>query len=196
MPDTEKRSNILGPALVLISVCLVTALLLFVTHQVTTPQIEKQEAQQREALLSELLPEAEGFSSPGEEVLMEGILEVFRADNGAGYVISSAENDFQGLVTVMTAFDKDGMITAIRVLEGSGALTESRAALPAFIDQFTKPGSISGAKVSADAELFSIPAGASFSERAVISSVNMAILQYKELINSQDGEEPDGEGGN
>ncbi|MBR0130625.1 MAG: hypothetical protein IJM08_04935 [Firmicutes bacterium] len=196
MPDAKKRTDILGSAIVLISVCLVTALLLFVAHQVTAPQIEKQEAQQTEALLLELLPDAEGFSSPGDAELMEGIQDVYWAENGAGYVISASENDFQGRVTVMTAFDKDGMITAMRVLDGQGALTENRTALPAYIDQFTNPGSISGAKVSADAELFSIPAGAGYSERAVISCVNMAILQYKELISRAGNEEPAEEGGN
>lgn len=187
MPE-ERRSSPIGAAVVLLSIILVTALLLFVTHQVTAPQIEKQEAVQTESLLSELLPGGEEFSLMEDVEPMEGIVSIYRAGNDEGYIIVSAVRDLQGTVTVMTAIDREGQIAAVRASEGKAGNTEKKPALPGFIDQYTASGNITGARISDDAKGLELPAGAPYSRRAVISGVNLAVMQYKELLGNADTE--------
>ena len=181
MPE-ERRSSPIGAAVVLLSIILVTALLLFVTHQVTAPQIEKQEALQTEELLAELLPGGEEFALLEDAELMEGIEGIYAAGNDAGYVIVSSVSDLQGPVTVMTAIDREGQISAVKAAEAPAANTETKPALPGFIDQHTASGNITGARIREDAEGLELPTGSPYSRRAVISGVNLAILQYKELL--------------
>jgi Na+-translocating ferredoxin:NAD+ oxidoreductase RnfG subunit len=194
MPE-ERRSSPIGEAVVLLSIILVTALLLFVIHQVTAPQIEKQEALQTESLLAELLPDGEDFSLAEDAEPMEGIVSIYRAGNDEGYVIVSAVKDLQGPVTVMTAIDREGQITAVRATEGEAGNTEKKPALPGFIDQYTASGNITGARISEDAKGLELPAGAPYSRRAVISGVNLAVMQYKELLGDAGADVDEEKGG-
>lgn len=54
-----------------------------------------------------------------EDGLAEGVLEVARAQNDAGYVIKTTAKGYGGDIVMMTAFDAEGKIVACKVLSSS-----------------------------------------------------------------------------
>ena len=69
----------------------------------------------RDSNRTELLPEADTFTKV--ECTVEGVTEAYKADNGAGYVITAASKGYGGDVPVMVAFNSEGTITAVKFLD-------------------------------------------------------------------------------
>ena len=107
------------PIAVLTLICLVCAALLASLNKVTRPIIEETEAAIAEAARSEVLPGAGGFELL-DVTMPEGrfVTEVYKADNGSGYVFMITGNGYggKGTMKLITSVDPDGNIIATKTL--------------------------------------------------------------------------------
>lgn len=105
----KKAKNILWqetvkPVVVLLLICLISGLVLAAVNSVTAPIIAANEEAQAQATYSALLPEADHFSELSTTV--DGVTNVLKADNGAGYIVVAAARGYKGDVVATVAFDQ------------------------------------------------------------------------------------------
>ncbi len=169
------KKDMFAPSIVLVCICLVAALLLAFTYQITEAKIKENEVAAANAARAEVLPAAEGQFEEMDVALVDNVAEVYKATNGSGYVITTETKGFGGIIKVMTAFDNDGNIVKVKVTDASnetpglGSKTTSEAW---FTDQFA------GSKEVTD---FQAITGASFSSKGVFNGVTAAIAQFAKL---------------
>jgi len=173
-----------APTIVLGAICLIAALLLAATYQVTAPQIEKIAIENANAARYEVMPEADGFEKVDCEMI-EGVTEVFKATNDAGIVITSAAKGFGGDIVVMTAIDPNGNIEKVKVTDCSTetAGLGSKTADAAYTDQYTGAATIT----SGDGEgtVINPISGATYSSKGVFNAVSAALEQYAQIGGAQ-----------
>lgn len=168
------------PIVVLGVICLAASFLLAVTNGVTAPIIEENALRTANETRQALLPAAgtEGFVAetvPGSAA--GGVTEIYRAVNGAGYVITASAGGYGGEVPVMVAFGEDGAIVAARFLENSETPgLGQRVRTDAFQTQFAGMAAEPFALEDIDALT-----GATISSRAATNGINAAIDAYNEL---------------
>ena len=177
------KKSVFAPTIVLVSLCLIASLLLAVTYQITLPVIEGIQIKKANVSRAEVLPEADDFSKVDGLTLYDGVIEVFKANNGAGYVITSKAKGFGGDVTVMTGIGSDGRITSIKVTDASNETPGlgSKATLPDYTDQYKGAEKVTSEKADGSATYIQGVTGASFTSRAVFSCVSSAVMQYQDL---------------
>lgn len=174
-----KKSNsiwddILKPTVVLTVICIVVSAALAYTNSITLPIIEKNAALAADSARIELLPEAtDGFEPV--EIEMENIVEMYKAKNDTGYVITSTANGYGGAIKFMVAYDKDGKIVNLKVLEanetpGLGTKISERA----FLDQFI---GIDKEVAKADVDMIT---GVTISSSAALDGLNSALKAFNE----------------
>ncbi len=101
-------------------ICFVVAVCLVGAHALTAPIIAEQTAAAKNAASRAVLPGADSFTMVAgqESVLNEhGGIDVYRADNGAGLVITVQSKGFGGAVELLVGFDSDGTVTGVMALE-------------------------------------------------------------------------------
>lgn len=76
------------PVVVLGGICVLTGALLAATHGVTQPIIDANAIATANAARAELLPEADTFTE-NTSVAVDGVTEIYVADNGSGAVITA-----------------------------------------------------------------------------------------------------------
>ena len=126
------------PIVVLGVICAVSSALLAATHSVTQPIIDANAVATANAARTALLPEADSFTQ-NTNVRVDGVTEVYVADNGAGAGITAEASGYGGAVPVMVAFNSEGKIEAVQFLDndetpGLGQKVRTRrsaASLPA-----------------------------------------------------------------
>ena len=169
MAKSSKLSTF-APIIVLVAICLVASFLLAGVYQLTAPVIaEITEKTNSEARLA-VLPEGNSFTQITDVDLVNGVNDVYKADNGAGIVCSTSFNGFGGAVKLMIGVSADGQVTGVQVLEqsetpgvGSNALTTS------YLEQFNG---------QSDAAAVDFYSGATFTSKAVRNGVSAALAQY------------------
>lgn len=111
----KNKKELIMPTLVLVVICLAASAALALTNQVTRPIITAaQEAAAREARL-QVLPSADDFTQvTGCE--SENIIDVYEANNGAGYAITTKAKGYGGELRVMVGIDAEGKIADTQVL--------------------------------------------------------------------------------
>ena len=174
-----EKKNMLAPTIVLVCICLVASMLLAATFQITKPIIDDINGRMANESRAEVLPEADGFTQVDAD-LVDGVTEVYEANNGAGYVITSAFKGFGGLVTVMTGLDADGVIQNIKVTDASNETPGlgSKTTLPDHTNKFQGvSGTITMDKEGEGAYIAPVT-GASYSSKAVFNAVSAALKQY------------------
>ncbi len=175
--------ELFAPTVVLVCICLIASLLLAATYQITAPLIEKITIENANTARGEVLPEASGFVEMEEVELLDGVTEVFESVNGVGYVITSEFKGFGGPVVVMTGLDANGNIVSVKVTDASAETPGlgSKATLPDYLDQYKGATMISSDASSAEAAYVSAVTGATYTSRAVFSSVSAALMQFATL---------------
>ena len=156
------REDFVKPIVVLTLICLVCAALLAYLNSVTRPIIEKTEADIAEAARSEVLPDSGGFTLL-DVALPEGsfVTEVYKAENGSGYVFMITGNGYggKGTMNLITSLDPDGNIIATKTLQhgetagmGSKTADEPWRAQFAGVNKGTLDGvdTITGATISSN----------------------------------------------
>ena len=177
------KKDMLAPSIVLVCICLVASMLLAATYQITKPIIDNLSIQMANESRAEVLPEADGFTQMDVD-LLDGVTEVYKADNGAGYVVTATFKGFGGPVTVMTGMDADGVIQNIKVTDASNETPGlgSKTTLPDHTGKFQGiSGKITMDKTSTEGTYVAPVTGASYSSKAVFNAVSAALAQYEQI---------------
>ena len=106
---------------------------------------------------------------------MDGVTNVLKADNGAGYIVVAAARGYKGDVVATVAFDNDGSIldlsmTAETVGIGTKVTEED------FTGQFSGMPAENFAYGDVDAV-----SNATYSSKAAVEAINLAIQAYQEV---------------
>lgn len=160
------------PILVLTLISLVISAALAFTDAKTAPIIEATEKAKAEAARMVALPEADAFSPLSLEGLPAGVNEVYRADNGAGFVFMLTTKGYGGEIKLICGIDSAGKLVASSTLSQSETQgLGTKITLPTFTDQF----------VGKDAGLQGVDAisGATISSRAYIGAIESAFVAYE-----------------
>lgn len=117
MKNTFK--NIIKPVLVLTCICLVVSVLLAYVNSVTSPIITEAEQKAAQEAMAEVLSEADAFEQITVDSLPERIDEVYRAENGSGYVFMMTTKGYGGDMKLICGIKADGTIEACKTLSHS-----------------------------------------------------------------------------
>ena len=173
------------PAIILTIICLVTAVLLVLTNQLTYQTRIRLEVEAAEADRNSMFPEAASFevvdiSSRTEE--FPGIDAVYAARDTSnaliGLVIESSHRGYAGNLPIMIAINSDAEISNLKLLAneetpGLGKKVENKFFYEQFIgESITKEFTVNPADSSE--VLIDAVAGATISSRAVAESINQA----------------------
>lgn len=164
------------PVVVLTVICFVVTGALSYTNAITAPIIDANEKEANNRARLELIPEADAFVEVpmAEDVMLQyNGLDVYKAQNGAGYTVSAYGKGFGGKLGVMVAFNPEGDILATKVIlsnETPGLGT--RISEPAYSDQFLGKNGVIGQE-----EMVFI-SGATISSKAMLAAVNNAAELY------------------
>ena len=165
--------DIIKPVITLSVICLVVSAALAFTNSVTAPVIAANAAKAADAARIELLPAADAFTKV--EYTGDGVVEVYKANNGTGYVITGSSKGYGGDVQVMVAFNKDSKIENVKVLDNSetpglGKKIEE----PSFYTQYNGK---EAKELVLGTDLAAIT-GATISSNAATDAVNYAVVAY------------------
>lgn len=174
--STWKR--IYKPVVVLTLVCVVVSGALAVANSVTGPIIDEATREREEAVRLELLPEATGFKQMlgygGDAADM-----IFVANNGVGVIVTSTAKGYGGDMSVMVAFNADGTIKRIRVIEQAETkgIGSKVAANPSY---WSKYEGLPAEQLVLGKDVDAVT-GATKSSRALLAAVNAAVEGYRAL---------------
>lgn len=111
------RDGLVGPTVILLAICLVITFALAGTQTATAQRILEVDAAAANEARADVLTEADTFTQITDVELPEGVMEAYRADNGAGYVFKAGAKGFDGLVTFMVGMDTEGNYTGINMFD-------------------------------------------------------------------------------
>lgn len=176
------KKAMLAPTIVLVCICLVASMLLAATYQITKPIIDDISIRMANESRAEVLPEADGFTQLDVD-LVDGVTEVYQADNGAGYVMTAAFKGFGGPVTVMTGMDANGVIQNIKVTDASNETPGlgSKTTLPDHTNKFQGASGAITMDKAGEGTYIAPVTGATYSSKAVFNAVSAALAQYAEI---------------
>lgn len=169
---SNAKNDFIKPIVVLMLICLVISAALAYTNKVTAPLILQAEKDKAEAAQKEVLPEADSFTLMELSGLPSSVTAVYKAENGAGFVLMLTAKGYGGPMKLICGIDAEGLITACRTLsqtetQGLGTRTTE----PDFRDQFVgKDSSLSGVEAIS---------GATISSKAYIGAINDAFAAYE-----------------
>ncbi len=169
----DKRVDIkeyVMPTLVLVIICLVVTFALVTTYKITAPIIKATAEKSAEIAREEALSGSEGFELVASSEQVENIVDVYKANNGRGYVITSSDKGYGGEIIIITGFSADGLIEKVMLLEqeetpGVG----TKAGEEPFTDQFI------GVDTQQMVENTDTISGATISSKAVKRAVSTAL---------------------
>ncbi len=166
-------ANFIKPAVILSIICAVTSGLLALTNNVTAPIIEENKIRIANEARSELL------SAPGFEQIdatYENVLEIYKASDDSGYVITATAGGYAGDVPVMVAL-ADGKVLGVTFLANSETPgLGQKVRDDSFKQQFSD---IEATQLTLDD--VDVIAGATITTNAAIAAVNSALLAYLDL---------------
>lgn len=157
----KKRNTSLKSLIVLLSICLVVAVLMAAINALTAPKIDEANAKAEQEALRTVFPYATKFEKIEGEY-PETVTALYRDMGGTGYaVILSAEGyDSSKPMTIAVGFDAEGKILAVKVVSASGETSGigTKVTDEGFLAQFVGKGqtldgvdTISGATISSSA---------------------------------------------
>lgn len=121
MKKSNVKADFVAPIAVLTIICIVISGALAFTNQATAPVIEETTRRTNEAARLEVLPEADSFTQVELTELPDAVSEVYRADNGAGYVFMITADGYGGKDTMhlICGMDSEGKITSCKTISHS-----------------------------------------------------------------------------
>lgn len=169
-------NKVYKPIVVLCAICIVVTAALAATNQVTAPVIEAATLEAQRQARMELLPDADDFTKV-EGVAVENVAEIYAADNGVGYVITSTAKGYGGTMTVMTAFTPDGSIKQLKVTDNqeTKGIGSNVASSPSYWENYAGLFAEKALELKTDVDAYS---GATISSKALNAAVNAAIEAY------------------
>lgn len=113
---TTFRDGLIGPTVILLSICFVMTLALAFTYQTTEPIIAQAEIEAANVVRGQVLPGNESFEKMDID-LPDGVFEVYKAEGG--YVFKTGAKGFDGIVTYMIGMDNDGNVVGIDMFDSN-----------------------------------------------------------------------------
>jgi len=111
------RDGLLGPTVILFSIALVITFALAYVNQMTAPIIAEGMVAAADEIRAQVIPSAQTFTEVTGVQLPAGVIEAYRADNGAGFVFRSAAKGYDGDVVFMVGINGDGEIIGIELFQ-------------------------------------------------------------------------------
>lgn len=108
--------DIIKPIIVLTCICLVVTAMLAYTNLITSPVIKAAEEKAAEEARAEVLSEADSFTQMNIKNLPEGVTEVYKADNGSGFVFMVTTKGYGGDIWLICGIKSDGSIEKTKTL--------------------------------------------------------------------------------
>ncbi len=184
MMKTKKSMNSsLKSLIVLLSICLVVAVLMAAIHSLTAPKIEEANmAAEREALRSVL--ETATLFEKIEGDYPETVTALYMDMGGSGYVaiLEAKGYDSSNPMKIAVGFDADGNILAVKVISANGETSGigTKVTGEGFLSQFVgKDESLDGVDTIS---------GATISSSALINAVRDASETLHRTVMIKDGE--------
>ncbi len=116
MKDFKKfRDGFIGPVIILAVISLIITWAVAATFGLTYAEIEKAEFEKARLARIEVLAAADDFTKY-ETQLPEGVMEAYRANNGAGFVFQASAKGYDGQVPFMIGLDAEGKIAGIKMM--------------------------------------------------------------------------------
>ena len=160
------------PVIVLVSICLVSALLLSLVNMVTAPIIEASRNQLVNEKLLVVLPDGKNFEPiVTDETYPASVTEAYRADGGFVFVMSVTGKS-SGLI-IMCGVSEDGKIVGTTVVESKETPEYASKVFPSV-------EGLEGVYKDVDAEGFEpyLVAGATLTSNAYGEAINAALQAY------------------
>ena len=177
MKNNNFKENIF-PSIVLICICFVVTLALAGTYSIANPKIIENQMKAADEARMLVLPDGDAFTEYDGE-LVDGVLDCYMANNGAGMAVTANYKGFGGAVKVMVGIDADGNITGATVTEhaetpglGTKAMTTE------YLAQYQGVGEVVGGHINSDANIDAIT-GATITSNAVYCSIEAALNQFE-----------------
>ncbi len=177
----SERKEMIAPTLVLLLICLVITAALAVTYQITKPIIDEINIINANIARGEVFADGEGSFSLVEGEFAANIIEVYEANNGAGYVFTALDKGFGGKMTVMVGISKSGEITGAKVTshaETPGLGT--KAMTPEYLAQYKGQISVTRTDESDKTQIDAVT-GATITSNAVFRAVEASLEQFEQL---------------
>ena len=151
------RDGLIGPTAILLAICATITFALAAVYQLTAPTIELREIEKESEARSRVLNGAERFTEIFGS-FPDGVSEVFKADNGTGYVMRTVTRGYGSPITFVIGIGSDGTVEGITILDhnetpGLGSRISAEAYLSRFYGSVNHHSvdSITGATISSNA---------------------------------------------
>ena len=169
-------NKIFKPIVVLCAICIVITGALAATNAATAPVILEATIKAQNEARNELLPEAEGTFSKVDGVKVDNVSDVYAADNGTGWVITSNAKGYNGTITVTPK----GAIKQIKVTEAqeTPGFGSKVTATPSYWERYMNQDASQALVLNQDIDAES---GATISSKALLRAVNSAIEAYNAI---------------
>ncbi len=171
--------EVLIPTIALFLICLVVAVLLSLTNELTKEPIAEQARLTQEKAMQSVCSEAVSFEEVLENVAYRGLDE-----NGktVGYAVEVTVKGYGGDLKIMVGIDENEEISGVEILShgetpGLGANCTSEG----FRSKFERPVPEGGFKVNKDGGDVDAMTGATITSRAVCEGVNKAYEIYSSI---------------
>lgn len=109
-------SEIIKPVLVLTLICAVVTFALAYVNSVTAPIIAKSQEEEAQKARAEVLKDGDAFTKIDVDNLPQTVTEVYRAENGAGYVFMLTAKGYGGDMKLICGINSSGEIEECKTL--------------------------------------------------------------------------------
>lgn len=181
-----KAKDIMVPAAALLIICLVAAVLLALTNNVTKGKIAQNAIDTENASRQLVLSAATDFSEA--ETYADTALTYCKGTdaegNLVGYIFTSAAKGYGGDVKVMIGFDTNGEIIGFEILDCSNETPGlgQNSKKPEFKERFIgKSGELTVNKNSNEGQNIQAITAATITSTAVVNAVNAAVNAFNEI---------------
>ena len=179
--------SIFIPTISLFLICLIVAVALSLTNNITKDKIAENEAQAKQESMKTVCPNADTFTPfPDDENFC---IAKDKDGNEVGFAVSTVTNGYGGQVKVMTGIDTKGKIIAVDVYynddetPGLGKNTSNKDWQSQFSGKDAKDNLIVSKDYKGEGQQIDAVTSATISSRAVIKAVNEACNLYEQYVN-------------
>ncbi len=175
------RKEMINPTLVLFLICLVITVALAGTYQITKPIIDEINMKNANIARGEIFPDGEGAFTEIEADAVDGIIEIYGADNKTGYVFTVQDKGFGGKMTVMVGINQNGEISGVKVTNhtetpglGTKAMTVD------YLSQYKEKTAVTRTNAEGKTQIDAVT-GATLSSNAIFRAVETSLKQYEKV---------------
>ncbi len=190
--DKKLYTDIAKPTLVMVCICILVTLALSGTNLLTEEKIASLTKKQQEESMRSLISADEyvtgELKADGETVLYH---KAKANGKTKGYIFITSAKGYGGELSVMTALDTEGTVTAVSILDASnetpglGQNVKNADFYSQYIGQKTSDAVAVKKGTASGYNQIDAVTGATISSRAVTNAVNQAVDYAKEVLKNE-----------